>query len=84
MKLHILSSRFIIFTLPSHEYNANVSIKGIVHRIQRENSMPIWNKIRADVFSSEKECLYIVYPDEIQKISLASYALPYLRDYFTE
>ncbi len=84
MKLQIVCNKCIIFTLPSHHPAAEEAINKVVHKIQLENSMPTWEKIRVDAYSCEKECLYFVYPEEIQKICIASFALPYLGDYFTE
>lgn len=84
MKLQIVCNKCIIFTLPSHDLIAEEAITEVVHKIQLENSLPIWKKIRVDAYSCEKECLYFIYPEEIQKIHIASFALPYLGDYFTE
>ena len=84
MKLQMVCSRFIIFTLPSDKLINKGAIIKAIHNIQRENSMPVWKKIKVDIFCSGKECLYFIYPEEVQNVHLASYALQYLSDYFTE
>ncbi len=83
MKLQLVCNKCIIFTLAYCEFIAEDKIKDAVRKIQRDNSLPIWKNIKIDAYSCGKEFLFFVYPDEIQKICLAPYALPYLNEYFT-
>ncbi len=83
MKLQLVCKKYIIFTLPYDEFMGEDKIKDAVRKIQSDNSLPIWKNIKIDAYSYGKEFLYFVYPDEIQKICLAPYALPYLNEYFT-
>ena len=84
MKVQIVCRKYIVVTMPGVDVIGTDKIKDEVHKILRQHSLPLWENIRAEVYSNGEECLYFIFPESSEKIYLASYVIPYLDEYFTE
>ncbi len=83
MEVHVICNEYMIFTSPADELINGKALNKLVHKIQKESSMTPWENICAEIYCCCKENLYFIYPDE-PKIYLADYALPFLKEYFTD
>ena len=84
MDIKLVSNKYIIFTSNKEEILDGNRIKEYVHNILKQNSITNWGKIIIDMFSCRKENLYLAYPEESIDIRFASYAFPYISEYFTD
>jgi len=58
--------------------------QAVVKSLLREKELKNWDVIHIDMFSSGEKMLFLAYPGNQIKISIASYALPFIAEYFTE
>ena len=84
MKVQIVCEKYIVIKMPGVDMIGADKIKDEVHKILRHHYLPIWENMRAEVYCNGEECLYFIFPESSEKIYLASYAIPYLDEYFTE
>lgn len=56
----------------------------LVRRELKNRKIKEWVNMYIDVFTAGGLCLLLARPNNITKISLAPYVIPWLMDYFTE
>ena len=83
MEVQIVCNKFMILTSPAEELVCGDELNKLVHKIQKDSSIPTWENFYTEIYSCCKENLYFIYPDE-PKIYFAAYALPFLGEYFTD
>ena len=58
--------------------------KNIINELLKKNTGLVWDEMYIDIFSGKSGSLLLARPKVITKMSIAPYALPFLKDYFTE
>lgn len=84
MKVQIVCGKYIVITVPVVDVIGADEIKDAVHKILRQHSLPLWERMKVEIYCNGEECLYFIFPEQSEKIYIASYAIPYLDEYFTE
>ena len=83
MDVQIICDKYIVLSSTASELICGKELKKFVHKMQKDNHMILWENICAEIYSTGRENLYFIYPDEL-KIYIAWYALPFLGDYFED
>jgi len=84
MKVHTVCSKYIVFSLSNNEIMGENETMEFVRKQLKEKHIPSWNNISIEVFTGSGEALYFVHPQDYLKISVASFLLPFIDEYFTE
>ncbi len=84
MNICLINDRYIVFSVESEKTMDKFEAEAVVRSLLHDKGLPYWKKIHIDMFSSRESILYIAYPEVVLSFSLADYALPFLKEYFTE
>lgn len=83
MNIYHISSKCAVFTASAREKIGKTEAESLVKRMLAEKHMQ-WCNIGLDMFCSGEDVLFIAYPVDGLKITIAPYALPFIAEYFTE
>ncbi len=84
MTVHSVCERYAAFSVSSSETFNVRDIGTTLRNILMMNNIKPWSQIHVDVFSGGDETMYLAYPENGLSISIAPYALPFIKEYFTE
>ena len=84
MKIHAISNSCAAFSLPLNELVGEDDMEKLCRRIIENHKLKPWPGMNIDVFTNSDTALCLAYPAKCGKIHIAPYALPYLKEYFTE
>lgn len=80
MEVVLISEKYVVITSKSDE---PINKKKIMNYINSTLNIS-WDNICIDAFFCSKMNLYIIYPQESINIRFATYAFPFISEYFTE
>lgn len=84
MKVHLICNKCVLFSLPSNFQLSEKEAAIIIHKIQKDNTLPLWKGFYLEVFVGTHSSLYLAHPKEELKICIAPYARPFFEEYFSE
>ena len=83
MEICTVSSRCVAIVLDGNMNFDHRSAERLVRRLLEHRKL-VWKAMYIDVFTYDDRTLLLARPEEITKVYIAPYALPWLADYFTE
>ena len=84
MTIHTISKNCAAFSLPLGELGSKDDMERLCRREMEKHKLKPWRSMHIDIFTSSDTALCLAYPKEYEEIHLAPYAIPFLREYFTE
>ncbi len=84
MEIYAVCSQYMAFSVSTKNLLNEDESEKFIRELLRKNMLSQWKNIHIDVFANEDTALYIAYPEPGIEIRLADYALPFIKEYFTE
>ena len=83
MEIYCINRRCAAFCTEPGEILSITQAEETVKKLLKDSKIDNWPCINIDVFCSDEKMLYLAYPGDELKITIAPYALPFIAEYFT-